>query len=132
MAINTGLDRDVFSLDMETILNSTQLTSKNITFFDYLSKILHWNPIILKNLVGKDGDNNVGYQEKNELQMIEISMMIAASCACVFAELWLNHFFPNETNVSNTLKNILNELIALTEEENRAITTMITDNSKEI
>lgn len=103
-AIAVGIDREIFNFPVNKAqsikdglvveLNGVEM---KLTVFDYLSKIIHWNPRLLAELVGVNKDKHVGYTNEY-LRMCIISLPTFISCAVIFAEIFCGHFFEDKNN----------------------------------
>lgn len=82
---------------------------EDISFFDFLSKILHWNPQVMKDIIGRNRQGIVTYKP-GTLSMITLN--IALKSICGFTLFYALKFFPNQqdiySNTSNTLTDIKN------------------------
>lgn len=111
-AIAVGIDREILSLpvskiqsvkdDLVTEVNGMEI---KLTVFDYLSKITHWNPRLLTELVGVNKEKHVGYTNEY-LRMCIIALPTFISCAVIFAEIFCGHLFEDKDNQLEKLQNI--------------------------
>jgi hypothetical protein len=113
-AIAVGLDKEILSLpvnktyrqsiekDLIAEVNGAQL---KLTVFDYLSKVSHWNPRLLDELVGVNKDMHLGYTPEY-LRMSVIALPTFISCAVIFAEIFCGHFFEDKDNHLKKLQKI--------------------------
>lgn len=113
-AIALGLDREILSFpvnkmyrqsidnDLTAEVNGIQL---KLTVFDYLSKVTHWNPRLLNELVDVNKDMHLVHTSEY-LRMCIISLPTFISCAVIFAEYFCGHFFEDANNQLKVLRQI--------------------------
>lgn len=89
-AIDLGVDEVTIPLSLSSY-NSSGLV---ITCFDYLSKITHWNPKLINDLVGLNAENHLGFSVEY-LRMAVLSLDTSLRCILVFTE----HFIEYCLNV---------------------------------
>lgn len=106
VAIALELDKEILSLSVNKIyrqsIEKDLLAEKNadqlkLTVFDYLSKVSHWNPRFLYELVGVNKDMHLGYTPEY-LRMSLIVFPTFLSCAVIFSEIFCGHFFEDKDN----------------------------------
>ncbi|ABQ54202.1 hypothetical protein [Legionella pneumophila] len=83
-AMELGIDKECI------ILPLTQHKNKELklTVFDYLSKITHWNPRLLNDLVGCNSEKHLGNAVEHT-RMAAISVETFIFCAITFTEIFL-------------------------------------------
>lgn len=111
-AIAVGIDREILNFPVNKIWSikddlviEVDGTELKLTVFDYLSKITHWNPRLLTELVGVNKDKHVGYTNEY-LRMCIISLPTFISCAVIFAEIFCGHVFEDKDNQLKKLQKI--------------------------
>ncbi|MDP3561381.1 MAG: heme-binding protein [Legionellaceae bacterium] len=85
---NIGFDEEV----IETMLNTGE--SIKITTFDYLSRIAHWNPQIINQLIGLDANNHLVFNASEYERMALIASTRFITCAITFTLFFVDHFYP--------------------------------------
>ncbi|KTC89787.1 XRE family transcriptional regulator [Fluoribacter dumoffii] len=108
IAQDIGLDREIMSLPLAESYNikDKKISKIDLTTFDYLSKVVHWNPTIINKLIGYNSDLKLGHTSEY-LRMAIISSGTFISCAIIFTELFVESFFNQETeNVKNKTNQI--------------------------
>ncbi|MBN9226612.1 MULTISPECIES: hypothetical protein [Legionella] len=101
-AMELGIDRECI------ILPLTQHKSKELklTVFDYLSKIMHWNPRLLNDLVGYNSEKHLGNAVEHT-RMAAISVETFVFCAITFTEIFLKLCLKiDEESVNQKTSNI--------------------------
>jgi hypothetical protein len=111
-AIAVGIDREILNFPVKKIWTTkddsvveVDDTELKLTVFDYLSKITHWNPRFLTELVGVNKNKHVGYTDEY-LRMCIIALPTFISCAVMFAEIFCGHFFEDKDNQLKRLQKI--------------------------
>lgn len=111
-AIAVGIDCEIFNLpiseDLKKLIKNDLGADKKfpelkLTVFDYLSKITHWNPRMLKELVGINKEKHLGYTSEY-LRMCVIALPTFISCSVIFAEIFCRHFFVDNDNQLSRLQ----------------------------
>jgi hypothetical protein len=87
-AITLGLDQEAIPLPLASHENG----KIDLTLFDYLSKITHWNPRTLKDLIGINSDNHLGYTLEYP-KMAFIFFLVSLDCILTFTEIFIIHCF---------------------------------------
>lgn len=78
-----------------------------ISTFDFLSKILHWNPMTMKDLTGRNRQGVVTYKP-GTLSMVTLN--IALKSICGYTIFYVLNFFPDKLdNILKILTNIKND-----------------------
>lgn len=94
------------ALDLKIDVELPIIEGEQISLFDFLSKILHWNPKIMKDIIGRDRQGIVTYKP-GTLSMV--TLHIALQSICAFILFYAINFFPYQQNIFNTLTNIRSE-----------------------
>lgn len=112
-AIEVKLDREILSwgTNLDTEKNDKNL---NLTVVDYLSKVSHWNPRFLHELIGVNKEKHLGYTIEY-LRMCIISLNTFISCAVMFAEIFCSHFFEDKNNDLAKLQEIRSNFVQIFE-----------------
>ena len=113
-----GLDTEIMSLPLIGSYieksNGKKMHELNLTTFDYLSKVVHWNPRIVNELIGYNSNLKLGYTSEY-LKMAIISSGTFISCAIIFTELFIENFFNKEIeevkNKTHKIKNKFQKFI---------------------
>ncbi len=113
-SIAVGIDKEILnfpvnkvyrkSIENGLVINVNGVELK-LTVYDYLSKITHWNPRLLAEMVGVNSDKHLGYTSEY-LRMCIITLPTFISCAVIFSEIFCRHFFEDEDNHLEKLKKI--------------------------
>lgn len=95
IALDLGIDQECVVLPLTEHSKYQEL---KLTVFDYLSKITHWNPRLINDLVGYNSDMHLG-NTIEYLKMATISSETFVYCAITFTELFMErcHGVDNET-----------------------------------
>lgn len=66
----------------------------SITTFDYLSKIAHWNPHIINELVGLNSSGHLVFNKSEYLKLAVITSSRFLVCTVTFTLIFMEHFYP--------------------------------------
>jgi len=86
--------------DYDKIIKRLKLDCENKhmkSTFDYLSKIVHWNPKIINKLVGLQAGHLTFGPEKLNMFFIASSEFIR--CSLSFIIIFIEHFYPNNADI---------------------------------
>jgi hypothetical protein len=103
IAIDLGIDQENIILPLT---EHSQYQELKLTVFDYLSKITHWNPRFINDLVGYNSDMHLG-DTIQYLRMATISSEAFVYCAMTFAEIFIERCLGVE---SETIKQKTNSI----------------------
>lgn len=76
---------------------------EDISYFDFLSKVLHWNPQIMKDIIGRDRRGIVTYKP-GTLSMVTLHTALKSICG--FTLFYVSNFFPSQQDISSNTYNL--------------------------
>lgn len=88
IGLDIGLDQEI----VETVLKNGE--SVKITTFDYLSRITHWNPQIINNLIGINSKNHLIFHGSEYENIALMAVTKFVSCTITFTLLFVDYFYP--------------------------------------
>ncbi|HHU0062068.1 TPA: hypothetical protein ACT9LW_003209, partial [Legionella pneumophila] len=105
IAIDLNIDREAIIWP----LTHNKDKELNLTVFDYLSKITHWNPRVIKDLVGYNKENHMGYTSEY-FRMAILALEVFVYCATTFAEIFMVYCLKlDDISVKDKTQNIRSE-----------------------
>lgn len=105
IAIDLGIDQENIILPLT---EHAQYQEMKLTVFDYLSKITHWNPRFINDLVGYNSDMHLG-NTIQYLRMATISSETFVYCAITFTEIFMERCLSVDSKTIKKRTNAIRE-----------------------
>lgn len=97
-AIRLGLDSEFIKIYISSNSNDVENDKYiSLTIFDYLSKLTHWNPMLLKRFFGLDKNNHLTSMDEH-IRLAVLSTTSFFGCIVFFARTFVKHFYENKHN----------------------------------